>query len=71
MSHKITSWGRAHTYEHDVRPINSAADIKDYISSLSEDDGVGLAYGNGRSYGDSNLNEDGLLLGTGRVDAFL
>jgi len=71
MSHKISSWGRAHTYEHDVRPINSAAEIKDFISSLSEDDGVGLVYGNGRSYGDSNLNEDGLLLGTGRVDAFL
>lgn len=71
MTQKITSWGRAHKYEHDVKPINSAADIKGYMKSLSDGRELGLAYGKGRSYGDSNLNEDGLLMGTGRVDAFL
>jgi FAD/FMN-containing dehydrogenase len=62
------SWGRAHRYAHDVRQPRSPAALADTLH-----DATGkprLAHGLGRSYGDSCLNADGVLVDMTGLDHF-
>ena len=59
------SWGRVHRFaQHRWDAVDAAR--------LDGAEGRPIrAYGRGRSYGDSCLNEDGVLVGTKRLDRFL
>jgi FAD/FMN-containing dehydrogenase len=65
---RYLAWGRVHRHGHDVvRPTDAeAARVVLRTASVPA-----LAYGRGRSYGDSCLNADGLLLDTGGLDRFI
>jgi FAD/FMN-containing dehydrogenase len=65
---RYLAWGRVHRHGHDVvRPTDAeAARVALTTASVPA-----LAYGRGRSYGDSCLNADGLLLDTGGLDYFI
>ena len=61
------SWGRVHRLEHTSLGLRSRHDplpLPDAGMSV-------LPYGNGRSYGDSNLNPDGALLKGTDLDRFI
>jgi len=58
------SWGRRHREEQRLLfPSSTAA-----AARLLAETGPFLPYGQGRSYGDSCLNDDGALLASGRLD---
>jgi FAD/FMN-containing dehydrogenase len=61
----LPSWGRFPRTTADVVPIHWAADARIPVGKPV------LAYGLGRSYGDSCLNDDGVLLTTRGLDRFL
>lgn len=63
------SWGLAHRQRHEVAAPAGAEAAR---AALAEAPGrAALAYGRGRSYGDSCLNAEGLLLDTARLDRFV
>jgi FAD/FMN-containing dehydrogenase len=65
-SQVFTSWGRAHPAAHQALGVSSR-----HQPLALPDEGTVLPFGNGRSYGDSNLNPGGaLLLGT-QLDRFI
>jgi FAD/FMN-containing dehydrogenase len=59
-----TSWGNLFHYAHRVVPVT-------HRFGALPDSSLLLAYGNGRSYGDVCLNEDGVLLATRGLDRFI
>lgn len=59
------SWGRYPSAQQTLLPINDRA------ASLPRFDGLALPHGNGRSYGDSCLNPDGVLLCARGLDRFI
>jgi FAD/FMN-containing dehydrogenase len=59
------SWGRYPRVNQRISPL------RDRSSRLPDFAGTALAYGNGRSYGDSCLNPDGTLLHTRGLDRFI
>ncbi len=62
------AWGRAHRQRHQiVRPVAGAA----LHEAVGAERAPVLAHGRGRSYGDSCLNDGGVLLDTGRLDRFV
>lgn len=63
----VTSWGRLGCWEHDVRTLYD----KHQVPAQLKNDGQGLAYGMGRSYGDVCLNPNGLLWKTTGLDRFI
>jgi FAD/FMN-containing dehydrogenase len=65
MSNIGQSWGR---YPHARQTI---LDIADRHRPLPSAEGTLLPHGNGRSYGDSCLNDDGVLLRTRHMDRFI
>ncbi len=68
MANKL-SWGLAHRYEHELW---SAADERGIADRFRErSDRPILPYGLGRSYGDSCLNDTGVLIDTARLDRFI
>jgi FAD/FMN-containing dehydrogenase len=66
-SKAVTSWGRAHRATHEVIGVPT----RHQPLQLPEAGTSVLPYGNGRSYGDSNLNPDGALLLAGQLDRFI
>lgn len=62
------AWGRAHRFRHEVQRPHSAEAA---LAILRAAKGSVLAYGCGRSYGDSCLNADGILLETQALDRFV
>ena len=71
MTEKKLSWGRRFSYNHAlVLPSERQAVDLPKIAK-SSDNGSILAYGLGRSYGDSNLNENGALIVTTRLNKFI
>lgn len=70
MSRRLKSWGRVHNYNHDVVSVKSGGELHVKISNNNSKKTL-LAYGMGRSYGDSNLNADGVLIHMTRLKKFL
>ena len=62
MSKKPLSFGRYFSYEHEVRPMSWQFQYENIFKDLKGK--ALLPYGKGRSYGDSCLNENGILLDT-------
>jgi FAD/FMN-containing dehydrogenase len=60
----MSSWGRLSAAPHKVVALSSVPQATQAIQ-LSK---LGLPFGNGRSYGDSCLNRDGILWATGGLD---
>jgi FAD/FMN-containing dehydrogenase len=65
MRKKISSWGRLGAPLHDLMPLNQDGNLN------SDQANKGLAFGNGRSYGDVCLNPDGVLWTTRKLDRFI
>ena len=64
---KMQSWGRLNCLDHEVRALEGLqARLPDLGSGQ-----IGLAYGNGRSYGDVCLNPGGVLWLTAGLDRFI
>ena len=63
----FTSWGRVQRVAHTALRVSS----RHAPLSLPDDGGTVLPFGNGRSYGDSNLNPGGALLLAGQLDRFI
>lgn len=68
VSGDYLSWGRVHRHRHEVVRPRSAAEARAVLRASGK---PALAYGLGRSYGDSCLNADGLLIDTGGLDRFI
>ncbi|MDR3515493.1 MAG: FAD-binding oxidoreductase [Azospirillaceae bacterium] len=64
---KVSSWGRLSHGDHEVRML---AD-RERIAGPLRSNRPGIAYGNGRSYGDVCLNPDGVLWRTTGLDRFI
>ena len=71
MIEEIRSWGRAHEFKHSVSNLSSRCNITKHLAESLEGNKSALPFGMGRSYGDSNLNKDGLLLKTSLMKAFI
>ena len=72
----VTSWGRVLHPEHRLISLHDRhADLEEALQEGHAGNGADrptlLAYGNGRSYGDSNLNPGGVLLQTRHLDRFI
>ena len=63
----ISSWGRLGCWEHETRQITDRTDTQALINSTRP----GLAFGMGRSYGDSCLNPGGTLWKTRGLDRLI
>ncbi|MFT7228756.1 MAG: FAD/FMN-containing dehydrogenase [Methylophilaceae bacterium] len=63
----VSSWGRLCAPQHFVVPLVD----RTRLPSVTERLGLGLAFGNGRSYGDVCLNPDGMLWKTTGFDRFI
>ena len=61
----VESWGRYPKYSHKLETINWSSDLPEFGSDSY------LAYGLGRSYGDSCLNNSGTLVLTERLNSLL
>lgn len=57
----VTSWGRLARPDHAVTPLAKSGKVVAAIASSQNTSRPGLAYGMGRSYGDSCLNPGGTL----------
>ncbi|KRB88955.1 FAD-binding oxidoreductase [Noviherbaspirillum sp. Root189] len=64
---RISSWGRLGEFPHEVVELSDRSSVPDVLVSKRP----GLAYGMGRSYGDSCLNPDGILWITTGLDRFI
>lgn len=65
---KVNSWGRLTNLDHDVVYLYDREKIQDQIYFRGES---GLAYGMGRSYGDSCLNPNKFLWNTTQLNRFI
>lgn len=63
----VSSWGRLNSFNHQVTALTSSQKVASQIKQNSP----GLAYGNGRSYGDVCLNPAGNLWKTTHLDHFI
>lgn len=64
------SWGRVVRVSHEVARPQTAQDADEALTNPPDGLSV-LPFGLGRSYGDSNLNPDGALIETRRMDRFI
>jgi FAD/FMN-containing dehydrogenase len=67
---KIQSWGRISAPEHQALTLNNRTQVSQKIAQTTIKE-KGLAFGMGRSYGDSCLNPDGQLWQTRGLDLFI
>ena len=63
----VSSWGRLSASPHEVVELANRESVAHDIAAR----GPGIAYGMGRSYGDSCLNPDGVLWTTTGLDRFI
>lgn len=68
VTSSYTSWGRVLRPQHELLPLASRHAP---LPALPDGSASMLPYGNGRSYGDSNLNPDGALLPGRQLDRFI
>ena len=71
MDTMILSWGRAHRLTHRVENPRYRDSLHLERAAKSAPNGRVLAYGMGRSYGDSPLNDEGTLIVTRGLDRIL
>jgi FAD/FMN-containing dehydrogenase len=64
---QVSSWGRLNAHDHDVVSLNDPLQVQRQVASKLG----GIAYGNGRSYGDVCLNPEGVLWHTIGLDHFI
>lgn len=67
VSMPVSSWGRLYSPAHSVEPLLDRARVAHAVSASAP----GLAYGNGRSYGDVCLNPGGTLWTMRGLDRFI
>lgn len=65
------SWGRAHRFAHTLIDVRDTRAVAEQLARLVGGKRLALPFGSGRSYGDSCLNQDGLLLHSKRLDCFI
>ncbi|WP_291843463.1 FAD-binding oxidoreductase [Maricaulis sp.] len=65
------SWGRVVEAHHDVAKPESPTEAVAILSEVANRKMSALPIGLGRSYGDSNLNPDGALIETTRLDHYI
>jgi FAD/FMN-containing dehydrogenase len=63
----VSSWGRLGSWEHEVHSLRDRRHVPHTIWTYHP----GIAYGNGRSYGDVCLNPDGHLWKASLLDRFI
>ena len=68
MQHMGASWGR---YPPTRKIAQKVTPLRDRAAQIPSISGTALPYGNGRSYGDSCLNPDGMLLHTRGLDHYI
>lgn len=68
VTSSYTSWGRVLRPQHELLPLASRHAP---LPALPDGSATMLPYGNGRSYGDSNLNPGGALLPGRQLDRFI
>lgn len=68
MTRAVTSWGRLARVPHEWVALTDRAQV---ATAIRRTRGVGLAFGNGRSYGDVCLNSRGTLWATRGLDRFI
>jgi FAD/FMN-containing dehydrogenase len=69
LSDKYVSWGRFFRYSHEVEKLHWYTELEEL--NLHEENKPMLAYGLGRSYGDSCLNKDAMLLDVSGMNNFI
>ena len=62
----VSAWGRLAEPLHDWRGLNDLSRVAQAVQGQS-----GIAFGNGRSYGDQALNPEGILWATRGLDRFI
>ena len=67
----VQSWGRYPNYKQSFRALYWRDDIVKNLSVLHKQKSTTLAYGNGRSYGDSCLAASDFVLHTISLDRFI
>lgn len=65
------SWGRVVEAVHSVGRPDMPGAVPAFLAASMADGGTGLAFGLGRSYGDSNLNAGGHLIDMTRLDRLI
>lgn len=68
VTRSVSSWGRLTADPHEVLALSHRRSAG---SAIGRSPRPGLAYGNGRSYGDVCLNPDGVLWATRGLDRFI
>ncbi|MDM0067667.1 FAD-binding oxidoreductase [Variovorax sp. J31P207] len=72
MSLKLESWGRFPKHPQVAHPVHWPADVESGLASISTlGSGGGIAYGKGRSYGDSCMAESDHVLAMDAMDRVL
>jgi FAD/FMN-containing dehydrogenase len=67
-SDRHLSWGRCHRYRHKVARPHSLREAAAAVAAMPH---ALLPFGRGRSYGDTCLNADGILIDTAALDRFV
>lgn len=63
----VSSWGRLGSWAHEIRVLSDRSPVELQLKAEK----LGLAFGNGRSYGDVCLNPEGVLWLTSGLDKFI
>jgi FAD/FMN-containing dehydrogenase len=71
MTKDFTSWGRFPHFPQVGHPAYWRSELPDLLKGISRQYGNTLAYGNGRSYGDSCLSVSGHVISTRSLDRFI
>lgn len=67
----VTSWGRRFHYSHHGKTPQWLDQTGSLLNQAREQSLPILAHGQGRSYGDSCLNQDGMLINTSHLNRFI
>lgn len=71
MSDRLYSWGRYPSHPQTAKPCHWRANVRQSLTEMAAQHGTLLAFGNGRSYGDSCLAASGQVLHMRPLDRFI
>ncbi len=71
MSSSVLGWGRFPDFPQTINPVYWQSDVGAALRDLTARFGSTLAYGNGRSYGDSCLASSDQVIGTRSLNRFI